>query len=290
MTIGLAFRTGENVELWTDFAITDQRSASVNSFPGRLKCIILNRKCTIAYAGDADRAIQVIQNAFEDGVVHSVGEFRERLRSSSEDGAVEYLLVSHNGGVSLRKIFNGVVSEEQTNCAIGDVRLARRLTEADTPEQVRQNISELFCDEGFGHRSGVGGFLVQAHCRPDFHFYPQTASTYVFDSIDFLRGETEEQKYNRAVGATELQLFATGVGDSYPVFGVYFSQANKGYVYRPLLLDVLLDNDPRELSDCSQQEFREALDEEARAHIRQFGRTAEQSTGSELSGKSSSSP
>lgn len=230
----------------------NDRAPRPDIIPGRLKAIVLAPYISVAYAGAADLAVKAIRaakQALADG--QGIREVERILcdASAASVGGPDFILGSHVEGPSLRRIWDGKISENLQSAVIGDWTLRtvlekyaaasplRPLPSGSDGEQafiegVRQLLGEIQVTES------VGGFYFLLEASPRGHGYYSLAGVTAWDRVWGGTPVSAQQLADRRSGMTEWAYQVSpsrwrGVG----VAGAIVLNAGVGYVYSPLVAD-----------------------------------------------------
>jgi hypothetical protein len=235
----------------SDTMISDTNAKRHNAIPGRLKSVIINPSTTIAYAGLPDQAIDSIRSARRDlfrGA--SIADIESILVAATRSYDVDFLIVRHEEeSVSLKRIWDGKISKNLKNAAIGQPHLYTQLIEREaqverplTPSTSEREIAftsafhSLF--EGISVGFGVGGFPIITMCSRFGHYYQSSAFVNSWDVIHLGEPVPDEQIAGRKSGMTQWGYNTStpklrGIG----VVGVINTDVNVGFIYSPLSQD-----------------------------------------------------
>jgi hypothetical protein len=255
MTFVAAKCFGDRIVIAADTMISNRHWLTRNTLPGRLKIIIISPNLTIAFSGLLDQSVDTIKQARNLIMMgNSVREVEELLRYATINyeyhaGGMEFILASHVNGASLKRIWNGNVSEHLDTTCIGDrdlrVELDKKEVEGRLPtvpswfeDELRfaNAFKELF--SGLYVSKGVGGFVIMVACSPKGHYYIPHGGVMAWDEIVIGQPVTERQLANRKSGMTQWGYFSEGPSKrGVGVVGCIIEDAKIGYIYSPLRMD-----------------------------------------------------
>lgn len=288
MTFVAAKRFDDRIVIASDTMISDLNGTSSDALPGRLKIITLTPKVTIAFAGLLDQSIDSIREAKSlllqgsplSHVEKALSEATARYSFHGE--GLEYILISHLEGVTLKRIWEGTISGNLDQTCIGDRDLFSTLLEREScgPLPIvpfrRENESrfshafmQLF--DGTFVSKKVGGIPIIVNCFPQGHHYSGHAAALAWDKIEGGKIVSQQQLADQKCGMTHwaYSIHApslSGIG----VVGCFIPDAGIGYIYSPLRTDKPLDwRPPLPIRHYQQGEmhslFQQAINSEAAA-------------------------
>lgn len=250
MTFVIARRFGDRIVMAADTMISSDQEARPDIIPGRLKIIILNQFVTAAYAGAANQGIDAIRAA---KIALDAGGGLDRVACILRDATInhanrlEFILASHLDGASLKRIWNGVISENLSRTSIGTRHLEDQLDHiaASAPKHalpIRSDeenafhfaLGQLF--SGVLIAEGVGGFHVLMQGTPYGHCYLSHAGATAWDRINIGEPVTAQQLEDRRTGMTQWAYQVMGPSPyGVAVLGAAVPDAGTGYIYAPLV-------------------------------------------------------
>ena len=225
---------------------------SHEKLPGRLKAIVLSETLSVAYAGDATLALNVIRaaeqmlmnNASPRDCVDYLGQMAQEA-----SGLFEFLIASHLPDAVLRKAGIAGLSAPISGGAIGDLRVLDVIPdyagEAGADEfdeygcaaehRIATAFQRLFSAPHVALPETVGGLPIVLLGSPFGHSYVRHSSAFTWDTIDLGIGVTELQRSNQLSGMTSWRYSIScperrGLG----IVSVYLPQLAAGYVFNPL--------------------------------------------------------
>jgi len=249
MTFVAAKRFGERVLIASDTMISDLTGMPHDVIPGRLKVITICPTITVAYAGLPDQGIDAIKAArlrwIETGKVSEletvlVGETQEYF------GKLEFLLVVHQDGVSLKRIWDGRVSASLDQACIGQRDLLSALLalvgevphgmvphEFEEESQFSSAFDRLF--SGIYISESAGGFGIKATCSPYGHYMSGFVGSMAWDTVFSGQNDTEQKLADRRSGMTQWAYNISGPKlRGVAVVGAVILDAGVGFIYDPI--------------------------------------------------------
>jgi len=247
MTVVLARKFGQTIQLVSDTMITDAERGRADALPGRVKAIVIHRTLSIAFAGHADPALRVIRQVARSGPCDLDLVYQTLCQATaSRDHDVEFLVASHRPEASLRRIWRGQVSAPLAHAAIGDAtirpavyeRLVAEGVDAKDAHAFRSAFLMAFTNERIPRGDGVGGFPIAVEASPDGHRYRGHSVHMSWKPITFVPGTTYQDPADLQTGDwsfhhTVMHTEERGVA----VVAAQIPQARVGFVYAPLLQD-----------------------------------------------------
>ena len=271
MTLVAAFRSLDRIISMSDTLISNRDSPRPNAVPGRLKSVVVNRWLTISYAGlssqalDCIRIIRATRGLTTNQAISLLSAF-----STAHNGDVEFIVCSHeeHGTPRLVKIHHELVSEGQDMYWIGDADAARQFSRLELRPLQGEAEGEYYTleERRFARRfhefmaanpvSSVGGLVVEALASPYGHCYNENLGVFV-DRVTVpdpleptLRAEMNKAGMNGYYSYAVLSSAERGEA----VVGMYFAQAEMGYIHTPLVSD-----DAVKVSALTQEEFQAVI-------------------------------
>lgn len=234
--------------------ISDSQTGKANAIPGQIKSIVIDGQLSVAYAGAFERALDCIRSISRLSS-HDRNEQNvlEALIDKSSDATTEFLVISHRRGASLKKVFEGKVSEDLNEAWIGDSAALRALRNTSSAKRsgppipgfvseeesaFTSSFLQAFSDQGTALTPHVGGVPIFMLGSPYGHCYTSVAATSAWDIIDLRVGSTAKQVADRLTGKTEWKF--TGISSRWrgtAIYGTYFEQLEMGFIYEPLESD-----------------------------------------------------
>ena len=254
MTLVAAFRSLDRIVTLSDSLISNRDHPRPNAIPGRLKSIVLNRWLTVSYAGlssqalDCIRKIRASPQLTTEKALQMLYEF-----SARESGAVDFLLCSHElpGVPRLAKVHNGAISEGLDVYWIGDGDAARLFARHDLSSIPDEAGGEYYTleERQFARRfhefldsrssAAVGGLAVEALASAHGHCYTDRMEVYVETVTvpDPLVPELRNAMNKAGMNGYYSCSVSNPVDRGEAIVGMYFEQAEIGYIHAPLLHD-----------------------------------------------------
>lgn len=249
MTIIIAYKDRGDIIILSDTMISFGGAERPKIIPGRLKAVVIGLRLSIAYAGHSATGIDAIRTAKRS---YDAGEPLEVILSALATASLsncEFVVASHMRGTELRKVWNGHVSDTQSEVWAGDSEPLVELRRIE--EEFRGSLVEL---PPAGHsldyrpssfvqlflRSArfsdtVGGLPMQLEAWRLGHFYSNRACVY-YPGPFIVNGppdpDTPPEGGDRYTFHTAVSgMLGAGVA------GAYLEDARVGYVYDPLVED-----------------------------------------------------
>jgi hypothetical protein len=241
---------------------TDQPHAH-NYVPGRLKAFPLNLQFSVAYAGLSGKALSILRSVRREmsGAASDLDRTIARLRAGSEDGAIDFLLMSHIAGPEIYKIANGTLTFGQPFQWIGDgtvapllsasVEKARIARESVAPSNYSMHLGPEYgaVEEHDFRRAwidlllaaptlngSVGGIPIAILGSPYGHDFLNSAGAYNPETITVSWKRTFDEE-GQQIDPLRSQYSYSLVGSSMrgaPVLGLWLKEADSAYVYDPM--------------------------------------------------------
>lgn len=250
MTVVLARRFGDQIEIVADTMISNTERGREEAIPGRLKIITISSNLTVAYAGHSDPALYAIRRLFRDGIVRGT-EATESLRlfTDSPDHDVEFIIASHQPRAELRKVWLGRCSQPLDQAWLGNPTISRAVEErlqrsgdaSSDGTSFWSAFIEAFTSDRVRRGTGVGGLPIGLKATATGHAYRLCSYHEDRSLIEFLAG-TEQHQNPNTMQTGDWTYHFTIVPLSEPglaVLGAHLQQARRSYIYSPLL-----DDDP----------------------------------------------
>lgn len=270
MTLVAALRNKARIVVMSDMAISNRSLARSNSVPGRLKSIVLSTTLTVSYAGNSERALDVIRLISQRSYSAQAAIDELASYASINAGDVEFLVCSHEHPDSPRlvKISDLDVYEGADFYWIGNSESARALSNLDSRyiQPVNPPDFQSAEEREFVHRfveyvnaggdPKTGGMAVNCLCSEYGHCYQGHAGIYHWDTVtipDPTPAEVKAAFHKTGHSSFSYHVYspaARGVA----IVGVYFEQPGVGYIHLPLKQD-----DPLHVAASSQGEFLKVL-------------------------------
>jgi hypothetical protein len=248
MTVVVAKRFGEHIEVLADTMISDRDRGREDAFPGRLKIIALSTDLTIAYAGHSDPALESIRRLHRDRI-RSVDQALERLKpwTALTEHDVEFLVVSHQPTAELRKVWAGRISAPLNDAVLGDPtlrsalyeRLTRTGDDAHDAKEFFSTFLHVFTSGHVNRGEGVGGFPTALSASPEGHHYRHHSFHHSWKPIEFLPG-VEQHQDPADMQTGDWTFHHSVVAPREPgvaVLAAQIQQARRAFIYSPLLDD-----------------------------------------------------
>jgi len=252
VTFVAAKRFGERVLITSDTMISDRTGMPHDVIPGRLKVITISPTITIAYAGLPNQGIDAIKAARLRWIeTDKLPELEAVLIAATRKhfGDLDFLLVAHQDGVSLRRIWEGRISASLDQACIGQRDLLSTLLtiEEKAPRVLVPHEFEeesLFSSAFYRLFNGMyisesaGGFGIKATCSPYGHYMSGFAGSTAWDTVSVGRSDTERQVEDRRSGMTQWAYHISGPKlRGVAVVGATVLDAGIGFIYNPIQQD-----------------------------------------------------
>jgi hypothetical protein len=254
LVVGQQFR--DRLIVLSDTMITDPSSARSNIIPGQLKTVILCTNLCVSFAGRVGPALSAIRriqpNLTKEGNIEVILDILRAETARNED--IEFLVASRIPHPALYAIKAGQKYFGSDRYWLGDGRGASKLqnildaeSDIQVPEQeycttaeikLRLAFLDLVCER---RMPGIGGVPVFCLGSREGFAYENHAGFFGYGTVNI--PETAEQQELR------LALERSGMGPTYSfsvtasrhrgtaTIGVFFPQAEMGYLYSPIDYD-----------------------------------------------------
>lgn len=277
MTLVIGRQFFNRLVILSDTMISDEASTGTNIIPGRLKSIVLSQDIAVSFSGLANQACGTIRRLYGHVLKGlNLPSLLESLRNSTQmfNGEVSFLLACRVPKLALYKVSDGQVNSGSDRYWIGDPRAAsevQRIMEIEE-EHIHAKLKD---DEFFSPAEvaftaafmslvleqripGVGGICFNCLGSEHGFCYQNVAEMYAWDPILIGAGfDPEARRAFERTGTTHYTYSTLSSQDrGVAVTGVFFQQADLGYVYSPLDPDL---NEPTKFHPITLEELAEKV-------------------------------
>jgi len=257
MTLVYAERTGLQVRLWADTAVTNREAAHSNIIPGVLKAVVLSRQIVVSFAGSVTGCIDVIRsirNAGRDQISLDVALDRLCSHTAHHPKDAEFLVLDRE---RIYRITSGKCISGGDAYWIGDpeaasqfltlrqARLAKESAQADTFHANQDSFHMVVEHPQFPSVSGLSMLVVRAR---DGYIYER--GIHVVGAQPIPAGATILVGDEGPEIGGYSHTFLVPVEPGHPFAAVYFPPGRTGFLYKPLDTD-----EPSQVSDIGWKEF-----------------------------------
>jgi len=257
MTLVYAERTGLQVRLWADTAVTNREAAHINIIPGVLKTVILGRQFVVSFAGSVSGCLDVIRrirNSGRDQISVDVTLDRLCSHTAHHPKDAEFLVLNHE---KIYRITNGNCISGGDAYWIGDpeaasqfltlrkASLAKEPAHADTFHANHPSFGMVVDDPQFPNVGGLCTLVVRAR---DGYIYER--GIHVVGAQPIPPGATILVGDEGPAIGGYAHTFLVPAEPGHPFAAVYFPPGRTGFLYRPLDTD-----EPSQVSDIGWYDF-----------------------------------
>lgn len=237
MTIVVAQKRGDEGVLLSDTMIVDDyRQPGPDRIPGRLKCIVLSKNFTVAFAGAADQALGHIELAYRALAQSAPDEALSILRLATADGGVEFIVAEHRGPLTLYVFRRAGMVTVNDVCGIGSTEGFSQLLEHGLSHSVDSLLFSFAMQEAGA--AGVGGLPIEVRLKRDNHHYVTDGMAMNWDIDQWGPpndvGEIHAPLDRMKSGRDTFVLHRFGASGM-PMCGAVIPQARTGIIYSPFL-------------------------------------------------------